>query len=206
MNIAWGALPRGERTDDIHAGEDRMSVALEDDRLAAAAQHDPDAFAELYRRHLARVYQYLLVRSTDPHLAEDLTAQTFLAALEGIRSYRGDGQFAAWLLRIARNKVSDYYRDRRTTTSLEDAAHLAAVDPLPEQVIASRQRVEHVARALQALAPERAEALALRLFGELSVAEIGRCMGKSEGAVKMLVHPALRDLQHRLGLSNEAEV
>lgn len=89
---------------------------------------------------------------------------------------------------------------------LEDAAHVAAMDPLPEQVIASRLHIEQIARALHALAPERAEALALRLFGGLSVAEIGRCLGKSEGAVKMLVHRALRDLQDRLALSNEAEV
>jgi RNA polymerase sigma-70 factor (ECF subfamily) len=183
-----------------------VGSAIGDDALAAAARHDPDAFAELYRRHLTHVYRYLLARASDPHLAEDLTAQTFLAALEGIRSYRGDGQFAAWLLRIARNKVSDYYRDRRTTMPLEDAAQIAAIDPLPEQVIASRLHIEHVARALQALAPERAEALTLRLFGGLSVAEIGRSMGKSEAAVKMLVHRGLRNLQQRLGSRNEAEV
>ena len=88
---------------------------------------------------------------------------------------------------------------------LEDAAHIAAIEPLPEQIIAGRMHIEQVARALQALAPERAEALALRLFGGLSVAEIGMSMGKSEAAVKMLVHRALRDLQQRLAWNSEAE-
>lgn len=200
-----GSLRRGEHTDDTYGGKDWIDVAPGDDSLAVAALHDPDAFAELYRRHLTRVYRYVLARTADPHLAEDVTAQTFLAALEGIRRYRGDGQFAAWLLRIARNKLSDYFRGRKTTMPLEDAAYVAATDPLPDQVVASQLQIRQVARALQALAPDRAEALVLRLFGELSVAEIGVSMGKSDAAVKMLVHRGLRDLQQRLIASSEAE-
>jgi RNA polymerase sigma-70 factor (ECF subfamily) len=171
----------------------------DDDTLAWQAQHDPEAFGQLYRRHLERVYRYLLVRLRDTQLAQDLTAQTFLAALEGISGYRGEGAFAAWLISIARNKAMESIRRRQASVPLEIAAPVASADPSPERIIAARLRLEQVARALRMVAPERAEALVLRVFGGLSVAEVGAVMGKSEAAVKMLISRAVRDLRERLG-------
>jgi len=77
--------------------EDQPDLATligDDETLAREATENPAAFAELYRRHLSRVYRYLLIRVGDVHDAQDLTAQTFLAALEGIAGYRGRGNFA----------------------------------------------------------------------------------------------------------------
>src|SRR5262249_13943042 len=136
------------------------------------------------------------------HLAQDLAAQTFLAALEGISRYRGEGEFVAWLLSIARNKAMESFRKRQASGASvprELAAGVASADASPERVIAARLRLEQVVRGLRAMAPERAEALQLRVFGGLSVAEVGAVMGKSEAAVKMLVSRAVRDLRERLG-------
>jgi RNA polymerase sigma-70 factor, ECF subfamily len=69
--------------------------------LAQQAIRDVDAFAELYRRHMTRVYRYHIAHVGNVKDAEDLTSQTFIAALEGIRSFRGSGSFAAWILGIA---------------------------------------------------------------------------------------------------------
>jgi len=171
----------------------------DDDTLARLARHDPAAFAQLYRRHLDRVYRYLLVRLADVQQAQDLTAQTFLAAFEGLARYRGDGEFAAWLLSITRHKAADAMRRRPLTVPLEAATDVLSSEPSPEQVVAARLRLEQVARALRAIAPERAEALALRIFAGLSPAEIAAVMGKSEAAVKMLVSRAVHDLRQRLG-------
>lgn len=77
--------------------------------------------------------------------------------------------------------------------------------PSPEAIVASRLRVDAVLRALKTLAPERAEALALRVFGGLSVAEAAAVLGKSEAAVKMLMHRATSDLQERLAYQIEAD-
>jgi RNA polymerase sigma-70 factor, ECF subfamily len=188
---------------------DGQEIALEgwadDDALARAAEHDPAAFAELYRRHLNRVYRFALARLGDVHQAQDLTAQTFLAALEGIAGYRGQGAFAAWLLTIARHKLADHFRRSRATLSLEAAIQVVAPGPPPEQLVVARLQLEQVARMLPALAPERAEALALRLFSGLSVAEVAQVMGKGEAAVKMLVHRAVHDLRERLAFSGEME-
>ena len=206
---------QGSRIDDqsaaTRAGGNLDGDAVEavsDKELVRRAQdcpNEPAAFAELYRRHLPHVYRYLFVRLGDHQAAQDATAQTFLAALEGITSYRGSGEFRAWLIMIAHNKAADVFRARRATVPLEAAAELPSSAPSPEHEVVMRLQLEEVLRALRSLAPERAEALTLRLFGEMSIAEISAVMQKQEAAVKMLVHRALRDLRQRLGYRIEAE-
>jgi len=189
------------------APEDSVATTpqADDNLLAQAAQHNPDAFAELYQRHLTRIYRYLLVQLGDVHQAQDLTAQTFLAAFENIASYRGQGKFISWLMTIARNKVADQFRAKHVTLPLEAATQVAAPGPSPYQLTAARLRLEQVARVIPTLTPDRAEALTLRLFSGLSTGEAAQVMGKSEAAVKMLVHRAVCDLQERLAYTSEAE-
>ena len=192
-------------TDTPEDRSDPITQTGDDEALAREATENPAAFAGLYRRHVNRVYRYLLIRVGDVYDAQDLTAETFLAALEGIGGYRGQGDFAAWLLSIARRKAADYFRRGRTTLPLEAAAHVSDSNPLPDAVVEQRLRLEWVARALRGLSPDRAEALSLRVFGGLNAAEVGRVMGKSEAAVRMLVYRAMRDLRERLAPDTEAE-
>jgi RNA polymerase sigma-70 factor (ECF subfamily) len=177
-----------------------------DDDLVERALRDRAAFGELYRRYLPRVYRYALARTGDAEQAQDITAQTFLAALEGLGSYRRTGTFLAWLLTIARHKVVDHARRQRAVEPLEQAAELASREPSPDQIVAARLELEQVLRVLRGLAPDRAEAFALRMFGELTAAEVAVVLGKSEAAVKMLVHRAVRDLRERLAFRIEAEL
>jgi len=194
MTEGPGAVP-GETVAESPPPDDRM--------LARDARTDRDAFAQLYRRHADRVYRYLLVRLADQHLAQDVTAQTFLAALERLATYRGEGEFITWLLAIARNKASDALRSRSSTLPLEAAADVESPQPAVDQVVEARIRLDEVARALRTITPERAEALALRVVGGLSAAEAGVVMGKSEAAVKMLVSRAIHDLRERLAFTGE---
>lgn len=163
--------------------------------LARRAKDDPAAFAELYRRHVEHVYRYLLMRTGHNEDAQDLTAQTFMAALEHISSYQPRGAFRLWLLGIARHKVADFYRKHRITLSLDTLETIPHPDPLPDEAVSRRLELEQVTQALRCLSPERAEAFTLRVFGECTAAEIGQIMGKSEAAVKMLVHRAWQDLR-----------
>lgn len=177
-----------------------------DDELVERALRHRAAFAELYRRHLPRVYRYALAQSGgDAQQAQDVTAQTFLVALERLDSYRRTGTFISWLLSIARHKAADLYRIQHATAPLEEATAVASLEPTPERIVAARLELAQVLRTLRTLAPDRAEALALRLFAELTVAEIAVVMGKSEAAVKMLVHRAVGDLRERVGYRIEAE-
>lgn len=176
-----------------------------DEYLVREASQRPEAFAELYRRHMERVYRYLLARVGNVQDAQDLTSQTFLAALEGITGYRGQGYFPAWLLGIARNKLNDHFRRDRSPLPLEVAAHVPHPGAVLDELVGQQLQVERLARALQALSPDRAEALTLRIFGRLSPAEIAKVLGKSEAAVRMLIHRAVQDLQGRLIPIRDAE-
>lgn len=117
---------------------------------------------------------------------------------EGIRTFNGQGVFAAWLLGIARRKAVDYYRGNRPDEALELLEDVPNTADTPEVSVEQRLQMEQVMRVMNRISPERAEALALRVFGGLSAAEVGHIMGKNEDAVNTLVYRAMRDLRERL--------
>ena len=154
------------------------------------------AFANVYEQNAQQVYRYLLARVGRVALAEELMAETFVAALEGFDGYRGTGTRLAWLIGIARRKVADEYRAHRRERPLDEARFVvSAEEDSPHQVVVGRLQGERVLVLLQKLTADRREALSMRLFGGLTARETGEVMGKSEAAVKMLVHRALRDLR-----------
>jgi RNA polymerase sigma-70 factor (ECF subfamily) len=169
-------------------------VESDDDTvLATQALHNPDAFTLLYERYLNRVYRYLLSRVGDEQDAQDLTAQTFMAAWEGLRNYEGSGVFAAWLMGIARHKSADQFRRRQKIIPLDE--HTPHPAPMPEEAAEQQLQLDAVLRALHTLSADRAEAVSLRIFAGLSAAQAGEIMGRSEAAVNMLVYRAIQDLR-----------
>lgn len=182
-------------------------LAQDDMTLVQAAKTDMSAFSGLYQRYATQVYRYLLVRVGNVPEAQDLTSQTFMAAMQGLKSYRGQQPFPAWLLGIARHKVADLYRRQRPDVGLEMAEDAAAdADGSLEDAVSRQLALEQVARKMQTLAPDRAEALTLRLFGGLEVLEIAQIMNRNEAAVRMLVFRGLRDLQAQLNVVWEDEL
>lgn len=174
-----------------------------DNTLARSARQQPEAFAMLYQRHLHKIYRYHLAQTGNVADAQDLTSQTFMAALEGIAGFRGAGSFVAWLMGIARRKCALFFRQRKPEVSLEAADDRPGSEMPAEQRVGERIQMQQIQRALRALSPDRADAIALCIFGELTASEAGRVLGKSEAAVKMLVFRGLRDLRPQLGQSLE---
>jgi RNA polymerase sigma-70 factor (ECF subfamily) len=174
--------------------------------LAQQAVHDVDAFAELYRRHMTRVYRYHIAHVGNVKDAEDLTSQTFMAALEGIRSFRGSGSFAAWILGIASRKRLMFFRGGKPEVPLDAALHYPNPDLPTDKAASQRLQVESVSRALKQISADRAEALILTYFSGLSHAETARVLNKTEAAVKMLVSRGLQDLRERTSLALEVEL
>jgi RNA polymerase sigma-70 factor (ECF subfamily) len=175
----------------------------DDEILAQHAVQHVEAFAILYRRYANRVYSYLLSRVGNIEDAQDLTAQTFLAALESLHTYRSEGRFSAWLLSIARHKAADHFRQHPSWVNAEVIEERLDTQLQPEAMVEQRLEMQAVFKALSYLGPDRAEALRLRVFGELKMAEIATVMGKSEGAIKMLVARAFTDLRHILQSKQE---
>ncbi len=173
--------------------------------LARRACINTDAFAELYRRYVNNVYRYHMAHTGNVRDAEDLTSQTFTAALEGIRAYRGSGSFIAWLMGIATRKRALFFRGLRPEVPLEAALHLPDPEPATDQAAFHRLRFESISRALRQLSSDRSEAIILRFFGGLTNSEAGHVLGKSEAAVKMLISRGLQDLRERTSLALEVE-
>lgn len=182
--------------------------SLDDTHLAHQARADPEAFAELYHRHVRSIYRYHLAHTGDIKDAEDLTSQTFVAAMEGIDSYRGTGPYITWLMGIASRKRARFFRRSRNRSELPlDAALQIPTPSLPtDKAAARRLQMDQVIGALQHISQDRAEALILCFFSELSFAEAGGVLGKSEAAVKMLISRGLQDLRTRTSLALEMEV
>ena len=180
----------------------------EETDLARRAITDMEAFAELYRRHLTRVYRYHAAHVGNAKDAEDLTSQTFIAALEGIHSFRGTSSFAAWILGIASKKRLMFFRSKgyRLEVPLETAIELPGAGLPTDKAAAHQMQLEALAHALRQISPDRAEALILTYFGGLTQAEAGHVLNKSEAAVKMLVARGLQDLRERTSLALEVEL
>ena len=174
--------------------------------LAHHAITDVDAFAELYRRHLTRVYRYHIAHVGNVKDAEDLTSQTFIAALEGIRSFRGSGSFAAWIMGIASKKRLMFFRAGRPELPLDSAVQFPGPELPTDKAAHQRLQLESISRALRQISPDRAEVIILIYFGRLSNAEAGQVLNKSEAAVKMLVSRGLQDLRERTSLALEVEL
>jgi RNA polymerase sigma-70 factor, ECF subfamily len=184
-----------------------QSNSPDDVQLAQRALADSDAFAELYHRHLTRVYRYHMAHVGNIKDAEDLTSQTFMAALEGIHSFRGSGSFAAWIMGIAARRKAMFFRRSRNKPEvpIETAHHIPSPNPGTDQLADQRLRLDSITHALQQISPERADAITLCFFSELTYAEAGLVLKKSEAATKMLVSRGLQDLRERTSLRLEVE-
>jgi RNA polymerase sigma-70 factor (ECF subfamily) len=193
----------------------RLAHLDHDRKLVEAAQADPARFEALYRKYLAQVYSYAFYELRDHHEAEDATERTFLAALanlgrfeERARPVDGEGAstFRVWLFQIARNAVAERRRlIRRHPEASLDAA-LAVVAPIDvEAETARRDEAAAALRAVDRLPGDRRRALILRFVDEMSTAEIAGVLGRSEGAVRVLIHRALRSVARDLDGSTEPD-
>ncbi len=169
--------------------------------LVERAKRDPEAFGLLYERYVAQIYRYLYYRTGNHQDAEDLTARTFYRALEHLPRYQERGlPFSAWLYRIAHNVVANWLRDRsrRPVVSLDYIAAWSGAEGDPQESLEEREERERLLRAFRSLPPERRELLILKFVEEMSNAQIGAIMGRSEGAVKSLYHRTLLELRKYL--------
>jgi RNA polymerase sigma-70 factor (ECF subfamily) len=165
-----------------------------------ATKTDLDAqFSDLYRAHLRDVYSYSYYRVGNHHDAEDLTEQTFLQAYRHFeRALReSDGRpLRPWLIRIAHNLAANFYRDRsrRPETAIEDAGLISSVHTT-EALAEGREELHDILESVNDLPDDRREALIMRFALDMDNREIARALGRTDGATKVLIHRALRQLE-----------
>lgn len=171
-------------------------------RIIQAARRDPKAFGELYRLYVEQVFRYLYSRTGNPHEAEDATAQTFLAAFESFDRFRQEEHFASWLFTIARNKAMDHFRQRKMTSSIDDATDIPVENDPLSGVIQSEQAAA-LAKLIHALPEGDRELLRLRFLAAVSFPEMAHFLHRNKEAVKKSVYRLLARLHNQLEVSNE---
>jgi len=170
----------------------------EESIVRRAQQNDPAALTQLYEENFDKIYRYIVLKIGDRAEAEDMTQQVFLKALQSISSFKWKGvPFSAWLFRIAHNQAVDHLRkkNKRTSVPLDDS--FSGGDS-PHATTERKMDIEELLAATRRLTEAQREVISLRFTSELSIAQVARIMGKSQGAVKALQHSGIVALRRAL--------
>jgi RNA polymerase sigma-70 factor (ECF subfamily) len=159
-------------------------------------------FSDFYRVHLRDIYNYTYYRTGNHHDAEDLTTQTFIQAYRHFDRARRESKgrpLRPWLLRIAHNLAANYYRDRsrKPTAVLDDADAISGPDDT-ERLVEGREEAARLLESVRSLPDDRREALIMRFALGMDNREIARTLGRSDGATKVLIHRAIKQLGEQI--------
>ena len=180
-----------------------MADAAQMPSLSGEAKAELDReFERLYRDHLRDVYSYSYYRVGNHHDAEDLTEQAFLQAYRHFDRARRESNgrpLRPWLIRIAHNLASNYHRDRarRPQSPLDNSDPIAAPHGT-ERIVEGREELKQVMDNLDHLPDDRREALIMRFALDMSNREIARALGRTDGATKVLIHRAIKQLEQEM--------
>jgi len=182
---------QGERNYDIASDIDLL--------IQRAVNGDTDAFGSLYDMYVDRVYRHVYYRVGNVADAEDLTQEVFLRAWQAIGRYKKTSSpFLAWLMRISHNLVVDFYRSKKDKTYLD--SEIVANDSCssPERVAEAHFDQQQLRRAMLQLPGEQQQVIMMRFIEGFPYAEIASSLGKSEGAIRVIMHRALKKMRHML--------
>lgn len=169
--------------------------------LARVLAGDRQAGEHLYRAYNPMLSRYM--RSQEPRVADDLTAEVWLAAINALTSFEGDEPgFRAWMFTIARRRVVEHRRRgirRRTdTTDPDDFLETGSDEDIAVTATNSTEAQEAIDLIAATLSPEQAEVLILRVVADLSAAQVGDLLGRPEAWVRITQHRAIKKLAARL--------
>ena len=190
---------KGTRSTSGSESERSRKREKEHELIRRAQEGDKQAIGELYRVNVDVIYRYVWARVRDDSLAEDLTAQVFLKALEGLPTYQPSGKpFVAWLYRIAYARIVDHWRklERRVEVPLEET--LPAREPRPQELLEFEADWVMAMELLAQLTDDQQDVVILRFIGEMSLADVAQTVGKTVGATKALQYRALATLARLL--------
>jgi RNA polymerase sigma-70 factor (ECF subfamily) len=175
------------------------NLATAEKDLIERVKSNKGDFLEIYEAYFQRIYNYAYYRTRNQNDAEEITSQTFLAALENIQNFEYRNiPVAVWLYKIASNALTDLYRKKGRTVEMPQDYANEDSSCEPEQVVMGRSEKEQLIRQLNNLPPLQQQALVLRYSQNFSHKEIAQIMDKTEGAVKQLLHRGLTCLRERM--------
>jgi RNA polymerase sigma-70 factor (ECF subfamily) len=178
-----------------------MTTEVIDDRLVRRAQRgESAAFAAIYDALAPSVLRFLSHHVGDADLAEELMQRTFVKMIEALPRYRAlrGVPFRAWVFRIARNLAIDAHRTSHPALDIDAVPDPPSSAPGPEQLAEDAERRDELRQAVDRLPPDQHDVIVYRFFADLAPSEVAPLMHRSDGAVRILQHRALRRLRDLL--------
>ncbi|OGY62447.1 MAG: hypothetical protein A2745_03175 [Candidatus Harrisonbacteria bacterium RIFCSPHIGHO2_01_FULL_44_13] len=178
----------------------------ENNIIKQAQAGEAGAFGQLYDHYISPIYRFILLKVGNKHEAEDLCHEVFLSAWQNISGYIPRGfPFSSWLYQIARNSVIDYYRTKKNNLSLEGLDEdFVRVSSAAEDNLDFSLNIEKVTKAIYGLAEEQQEVILLRFVEDMSHKEIAAALNKSEGAIRLVQHRAIKNLKDILANNGQS--
>lgn len=174
----------------------------EEKKLVEEAKKNSQAFSILYEEYYSRIFGYILKRVSDVELAQDITSETFVKALEKIWSFKWKGiSFSSWIYRIASNETVNFYRKKKIIVSLEKISEPKSVSNPLEEIIRAQEEIEKnkeflsLHKKISQLPVKYQEVIYLRFFEKKKIEEIAEILGKKEGTIKTHLHRGLERLR-----------
>lgn len=164
--------------------------------VSRAKEGEIEAFGELYERYIDLIYRYLRCRVSEDQTAEDIAEVVFLKAFEALDRYQERGwPFSSFLYQIARNQLADHYRRQRDELPLEDVQDMEAPPNSLDGDAIMEEQIQMLQNALRKLPEDYQEIIRLRVLLEMSTPDVAAILKRSEGAIRVLLHRALKALQ-----------
>jgi RNA polymerase sigma-70 factor (ECF subfamily) len=183
-----------------------VSAASDDELMSQVRDGDAAPLAVLFARYHVALYNFFLRLTGQASTSEDLVQETFLRILKAKHTYRGQGQFKAWMYQVARSARADHWRKRWRETDLPEASQetMASHAPDASDELELSQRQALVRAALARLPEEKREVLVLSRYQDMRYEQIASILGCTEGTVKVRVHRAMKELRaHYLQLTRD---
>lgn len=153
-------------------------------------------FSEVYEQYFQDVYKYALSLTGDPHVAEEITQETFFKALNSIDTFRGQCKLYVWLCQIAKNTFFTY-SGKKISSFREELEESAEVGSLEERLLQTETAFE-IHKALHRLEDPYKEVFSLRVLGRLPFKQIGALFGKTESWARVTFHRAKLKIKEEL--------
>jgi len=178
-----------------------MELPAEAQQIIAAQQGDREAFNAIIKQHQQAVFAYLRSRLFEPSDAEDLCQEVFLRCFQGRAKFSRDIALRPWIIGIARNVLREHVRRLKRRKEVAWAKLCLELDDLEKPSVEASEdaALEHLPDCIGTLAEKARDAIQMKYQDRMRMAEIGRKMARSEGAVKLLMHRARQALRSCLG-------
>ena len=188
------------------AGSEGRTDGLAPDVRKRLSAREPEALEQFFDAYFDRIYAYVRGMVRSDHLAEDLTQDIFLLLYRGLPSYDPERALRPWVFTVAINRVRDHWRSRAHRDSQreasideEEAAEIEGEGGTPDLPLLQLEDAELVREAVDRLPDGMRETVHLRVFEDLSFAQIGELLGRNEVAVRKRFSRALEELRRTLG-------